>query len=308
MIREFEATKLDDIDPLINRFMEQTEEGAVPPNFGEQIKTAVSKDRACLYGNYDENGSLRGIGLFGKVSSRISFVFADGNQKIEQKLVSTLFDRFSTERWFITTGGPWIDEAMSQHIVKIGFDRHDREHMTLARAEIQKLPEPELPPDMVFEAYTESHRDEIADLVFIGNDGHVDQDVFPDFFGTLEDTKRLLENIENNRYGDYKEQSSWILRHNGIAIGTCFMTIRTGHHGYIPDIVIEPSYRGKGLGKAILVYSMKRQAENEASMDKINLDVTLSNNAYHLYESLGFKTVREYTIYTWKKQVKPEKN
>ena len=38
MIREFEQSKLDDIDPLINRFMEQTEEGAVPPDFGEQVK------------------------------------------------------------------------------------------------------------------------------------------------------------------------------------------------------------------------------------------------------------------------------
>jgi ribosomal protein S18 acetylase RimI-like enzyme len=301
MIREFEATKLDDIDPLITRFMEQSEEGAVPPNFSEQIKDAVSKDRACLYGDYDENGSLRGIGLFGKVSSRISFVFADGNQKMEQKLVSTLFDRFSSERSFITTGGPWIDDAMSQYIVKIGFERHDREHMTLARTEIEKLPEPELPADIVFDAYTESHRDEIAALVYRGNEDHVDQNVFPDFFGTPEDCKRLLENIENHRYGDYKEQSSWILRHDGVAIGVCFMTIRNGEMGYIPDIVIEPSYRGRGLGKAILVYSMKRQAENETSMDKINLDVTLSNNAYYLYQSLGFHTIREYTLYTWRK-------
>lgn len=301
MIREFEATKLDDIDPIITRFIEQAEENTVPPDFGEQVKTAVSKDRACLYGEYDENDSLRGIGLFGKVSSRISFVFADGNQKIEQKLVSRLFDIFSKERSFITTGGAWIDDAMSQHILKIGFDRHDREHMTLARVEIEKLPEPELPADMVFEVYTESHRDEIADLVFRGNEGHVDQDVFPDFFGTPKDCKRLLENIENNRYGDYKEQSSWILRHDDTAIGVCLMTIRGGETGYIPDIVIEPSYRGRGLGKAILVYSMKRQAESEASMDKINLDVTLSNNAYYLYQSLGFQTIREYTMYTWRK-------
>ena len=293
MIREFEQSKLDDIDPLINRFMEQTEEGAVPPDFGEQVKKAVSGDRACLFGNYDEDGSLLGIGLFGKVSSVISFVYADGNQEIQQKLVSTMFDRFSSERSFITTGGPWVDDAMSEHIVDIGFSKHDRQHMTLARSEIEQLAEPEIPADMSFEVYTESHRDEISDLVFRGNDGHVDQDVFPDFFGSLEDSRRLLENIESNRYGEYKEKSSWILRQDDVAIGVCFMTIRNGDTGYIPDIVIEPALRGRGLGKAILVYSMKRQAESEASLVKTNLDVTLSNNAYYLYQSLGYEVHME---------------
>ena len=301
MIREFEPTKLDEIDPIIERLIEQTEESQIPPNFLEQIKTAVSKDRGCIYGDYDEDGALRGIGFFGKVSSRISFVFADGNREIEQNLVSTLFERFSKERSFITTGGPWVDDVMSQYIRKIGFSKHDRQHMTLAKPEIERLSEPEFPADMSIEVYIESHRDEISELVFRGNDSHVDQDVFPDFFATPEDCKRLLENIENNRYGDYKKQSSWILRQDDVAIGACFMTIRNGDTGYIPDIVIEPELRGRGLGKALLIHSMKRQSENEESLEKIDLDVTLSNNAYYLYESLGFKTVREYSIYTWRK-------
>ena len=192
-------------------------------------------------------------------------------------------------------------KSVQNHILEIGFTKHDREHRTLPRADIDALAEPVLPSDMYLEPYTEAHRDEISELVFVGNDGHVDQDVFPDFFGTPENCKRLLENIENNNYGEYKESSSWILRQGGVAIGACFMTIRNGDTGYIPDIVIEPAFRRKGLGKAILIHSLKRQAESEQGLAQTNLDVTNSNTAYQLYESLGFQTVREYTMYTWKK-------
>ena len=113
--------------------------------------------------------------------------------------------------------------------------------------------------------------------------------------------QRSATGIEANRYGDYKEGQSWLLTSEGTNIGACFMTIRQGEAGYIPDICVEPEFRGKGLGKALLVHSMKRQLEAEGDLTKVDLDVTLSNNARFLYQSLGFETVREYSMYSWKK-------
>jgi len=173
--------------------------------------------------------------------------------------------------------------------------------MTMPRIDVEVLEEPSLPEGMKFNNYSSEMKDETADLMFKGNDGHVDQNVFPDFFGSPEDCQRFIENIEANRYGEYKESSSCILSENGKVIGVCFMTVRNGDTGYIPDIVIDPAYRGRGLGKAIQVHSMKRQIESEPSMIKMDLDVTLANDARFLYDSLGFESVREYTIYTWKK-------
>jgi ribosomal protein S18 acetylase RimI-like enzyme len=301
MIRELESTQLDDIDPIIDRFREQSAEGAIPDNFEEQLKDAVIKDRGCLYGCFAEDGSILGIGFFGKGGSRIPFVYADGNLDLEKELVNTLFDRFSKESSFLVTGGPWISDTMSQHILDIGFMKFNRAYMTLPRTNLEALQEPTLPEGMKFDVYTSEMKDETTDLMFKGNNGHVDQNVFPDFFGSPEDCQRLIENIEAGRYGEYKESSSWILSENGKVIGVCFMTIRNGDTGYIPDIVIDPAYRGRGLGKAIQVHSMKRQIESESSLVKVDLDVTLTNNARFLYDSLGFESVREYTIYTWQK-------
>jgi GNAT superfamily N-acetyltransferase len=244
---------------------------------------------------------LRGLGLFGKVSSRISFVFADGDNEIEKGIIAFLFDRFSSELSFIVTGGPWLTESLVRSILDLGFTKHERAYRTLDRTGVEGFSEPVLPEGMNFRIYTESDRGEISDLVFRCTDGHVDQDVFPEFFGTPETCVKLLENIETSVYGVYTEGQSWILSDDDRNIGACFMTCRNGDTGYIPDIVLEHEYRGKGLGKAMLVHSMKRQLESDAKITKVDLDVTLANNARHLYESLGFKDVREYTMYTWKK-------
>ncbi len=301
MIHEINPDKVDEIKPMIDLFRERSDEGVVPEDFHNQIKDSVSNNRASAFGNFTEDGVLNGIGLFGKVSHRISFVFADGNLEIETKIVSVLLDKFSKEYQFITTGGPWISDMLSEHIIEIGFTKHDRSYMTLPRNEVESLPEPALPDGMRFEPFSSSSRDEIAELMFKCNDGHVDQDVFPDFFGTPESCGRLIENIEANRYGVYTEGLSWILHNGAAAIGACFMTCRNGDTSYIPDIVIDHGYRGKGLGKAILVHSMKRQLESDSAIVKVDLDVTLSNNARYLYESLGFKDVREHSMYIWKR-------
>lgn len=301
MIREIKKDHLDGIDSVINRYRELRNDDSIPENFEEQLKAAVASDRACIYGGYLEDGILEGIAFFVKASKRINFVFADCNIDIERRLFSALFERFKNDYSHITTGGRWISKELSEHIVEIGFAKYDRMSMTLSKRSIENLAESELSKEMSFEPYSPNLRDEISHLVFEGTNGHVDQNVFPDFFSSVEDCKRLLENIESNRFGDYRESSSWILYNNGIAIGVCFMTIRNGDTGYIPDIVVKDEFRGKGLGKAILVQSMKRLIESEPALTKVDLDVTLSNNAKYLYISLGFEKVLEHSTYTWKK-------
>ena len=299
MIREITPEEIEDIRPIFNRIREKLSD--IPENFLDRIKESVSTDKASLYANYDDGGSVNGVALFGKVSSRFSIIFADGNLELEKDLASVLFDRFSKERDYIVTGGPWLSKSLADHLISIGFTKYERAYMTLARANIEALPNPEIPDGLWFETYLESSRKEVSNLVFTCNDGHVDQDVFPEFFGSREACKQLLENIEANRYGDYKEGQSWLLFSEGANIGACFMTIRNGTAGYIPDICVNPEFRGKGLGKALLVHSMKHQLKVEGDLTQVDLDVTLSNNAKFLYKSLGFDTVREYSMYTWKK-------
>ena len=298
MIRKIKDDELDVIDPIITKFGQESD--SVPPNFAETVKTSVKDGKAFLYGAFTDNNNLNGIGLFGNVSKRLSFVYASGNVDLEIELIDTIFNTHSSDCQYIHAGGPSVTEAISHHLVELGFRKLDRAYQTLDRKSIETITSPELPDGMKFEVYDNSEIDELSQIVFKSNDGHIDQIVFPNFFGTIENCKTLIENIENNVYGEYKKPYSWLLKENGKLIGACLLTIRNkGDTGYIPDIVIDPDYRGKGLGKAILVHSMKELLLGEPDIVKIDLDVTLENNATFLYNSLGYETIREYSMYTW---------
>jgi N-acetylglutamate synthase-like GNAT family acetyltransferase len=300
MIKEIPADMLDTIDPLINRFLEKSAEGQAPPNFLDLVKTSVSEGKAFLYGAYSDDDLLQGIGIFGNVSKRLSFVYASGNVDLEIELIDSIFNNHSSDCPYIHAGGPSVTEAISHHLIQIGFRKLDRAYMTLSRKSIEDIDNPELSDGMKYEVYDNSQIDELSKVVFISNEGNIDQIVFPNFFGTIKDCKTLIENIENNVYGEYKKPYSWLLIEENRIIGACLMTIRNkGDTGYIPDIVIDPNYRGKGLGKMLLIHSMKKIIVGEPDIVKVDLDVTLENDARFLYNSLGFKKLREYSMYTW---------
>ncbi|MGY5859983.1 MAG: GNAT family N-acetyltransferase [Candidatus Thorarchaeota archaeon] len=299
MIRKIKDDELELIDPLISKFGQESDSN-VPPNFIESVKTSVKEGKAFVYGAFADNNNLNGFGMFGNVSKRLSFVYAGGNSEIENELINTIFKKHSSDNPYIHAGGPSVTEAISKHLVSIGFRKLDRAYMTLDRKSGEALEIPDIPEEMELEVYNDAHIDELAEAMFKGNDGHIDQIVFPNFFSTVESCKQLIENIENNVYGEYKEAYSWLIRENGKLIGACLMTIRNkGDTGYIPDIVIDPDYRGRGLGKALLIHSMKEIFDVEPDIVKIDLDVTLENNARFLYKSVGYETIREYSMYTW---------
>ncbi|MFX0107582.1 MAG: GNAT family N-acetyltransferase, partial [Candidatus Hodarchaeota archaeon] len=64
-------------------------------------------------------------------------------------------------------------------------------------------------------------------------------------------------------------------------------------------ICVDKRYRKRGLGRNLLLFSLKEAVMSVASIERIVLDVTLSNPARRLYQSLGFEDVREFTIFTW---------
>ncbi len=170
--------------------------------------------------------------------------------------------------------------------------------MTLEREEIEKLDSPVLPNGYSFSSYTSEMREEVADLIFKSNEDNIDIHVFPEFFGTIENTVKLLEDIEKSVYGKYKNPQSKIIMKDNECVGICFMSLTADDTGYIPEIAIQPSHRRLGLGRAILVHSLKEQARVEEGLVKIDLDVTLANHALNLYQSVGFKETQTYSMYS----------
>jgi len=304
MIRQVSIDDFEEIESLLDDFVNTREPGFFqqPVPFQEQIKNALSTDRVGIFAEYDGSTPL-GFVILGLVSSNINTLYVDAKVKniaeIERNLFDHGFEYLSERADSVKIGGRNLGTTLDEYYETKGFRKFDRKHMTISRETIESLESPTLPLEYQFNDYTPHLREQVADIVHRSNQENIDTLVFPEFFGSLENATRLLENTEQNRYGKYKEPHSKILINKGDIIGACFLTLMTDDTGYIPDICLLQEYRGKGIGKALLVHSMKEMTRLEEGLEKINLDVTIDNPARYLYESLGYEDVRHYSMYSW---------
>jgi len=120
MIRQIKEDEVDLIDPIMTKFGQETD-SSVPPNFVEWIKSSLKEGKASVYGAFADNNNLNGIGMFGNVSKRLSFVYAVRDTELEIQLVHTFFYNHSTDCPKVGTSGPWMTEVISNHLFELGF-------------------------------------------------------------------------------------------------------------------------------------------------------------------------------------------
>ncbi|MFB5192162.1 GNAT family N-acetyltransferase [Alicyclobacillus fastidiosus] len=66
--------------------------------------------------------------------------------------------------------------------------------------------------------------------------------------------------------------------------------LKTAHKGNIYGMYIEPQFRGRGLGKALLLALIERATKEYEGLEQIHLTVVSNNDlAKRLYASLGFE-------------------
>ncbi len=81
--------------------------------------------------------------------------------------------------------------------------------------------------------------------------------------------------------------------HNEKVVGYVIGTLRWDIVGHIINIAVHPDFRGRGIGKALMIEVMKELRRKGAKI--FRLEVRVSNVvAQKLYESLGFR--KSYTI------------
>jgi ribosomal protein S18 acetylase RimI-like enzyme len=114
------------------------------------------------------------------------------------------------------------------------------------------------------------------------------------------DTQRK-ENFEKffDKSRPRSEEASILVRKGQRIIGYNQVII-TEEGGFFNGIGIHPDFRRKGLGKMMILTSMKRAAENGVS--KLILEVDIENKvAIDLYEKVGFKQTKGSISHVWKR-------
>lgn len=117
----------------------------------------------------------------------------------------------------------------------------------------------------------------------------------------LDDVAATQTDIESALFGPSPRVFCDIGEWDGAAAGFAlwfynFSTFRGRHGIYLEDLFVRPAFRGKGIGKALLVNLAKRAvAENCARVEWSVLD--WNEPSIKFYESLGAIAMEEWSIF-----------
>lgn len=67
--------------------------------------------------------------------------------------------------------------------------------------------------------------------------------------------------------------------------------------GYTEEIAVRAPWRRRGIGKALLIRSLKMFRDMGFDSTILAVDPNNLDHAQHLYASLGYKTIQRSTVY-----------
>jgi ribosomal protein S18 acetylase RimI-like enzyme len=152
-------------------------------------------------------------------------------------------------------------------------------------------PPAELSPGFYWLPWAESLLDVHAEVKFLAFRGEMDARVFP----SLADRAgcRELMTAIRDRVG-FCAAATWLVAGREGCVGTVQGIIDEQGHGGIQNLGVMSAYRGKGLGKALLLKALAGFVA--AGLRRAFLEVTARNEpAVRMYRQLGFRSYK--TIY-----------
>ncbi|GAC1627039.1 MAG: hypothetical protein PVS2B2_15960 [Candidatus Acidiferrum sp.] len=191
-------------------------------------------------------------------------------------------------------GGP-VDEPLREQ----GFQLHGRQFMQL---DLQKRlhAETETANGMRLDRWHDRYFESCAKLIYLAYANHVDGEI-NDQYRTRTGALKFLKNIILlPGCGQFVPGASFVLRQPGgddlvAAVLTSEVSPGVAH---TTQICVLPGFQGSGLGRMLMQTSA--EALRALKFRELTLTVTSENcAAVHLYERLGFRTIKTFTAGVW---------
>lgn len=191
-------------------------------------------------------------------------------------------------------GGP-VDDALRDQ----GFRLHRRQFMMLDLAKQQEHA-PGLNPGFRLDRWNDRYFDPCAKLIYLAYANHIDGDI-NDQYRTRQGALKFLKNIILlPGCGQFVPSASFVLRHPGSddLAGAVLTSEVSAGVGHTTQICVQPGFQGHGLGRMLM--DMAADALRNLQFKELTLTVTSENKtAVHLYERLGFTTIKSFTAGVW---------
>jgi mycothiol synthase len=126
-------------------------------------------------------------------------------------------------------------------------------------------------------------------------------EIFADHWG--EEPYTLADERHRSHGPSFRPQNNLLaIDTKGAIVGFCLLDPQAGGaDGAMParidDLGVRPAYRGQGIGRALLLASMKRLGEGGAGAVGLFVDAASPYPSVHLYESVGFVAQDHVTVF-----------
>jgi ribosomal protein S18 acetylase RimI-like enzyme len=195
---------------------------------------------------------------------------------------------------FVSIDAPWLAPVFERE----GFRTYWREFL---RCELRQARRPVQAPAMVsLEPWREAHLHEAAAILQAAYDAGVEAEIDAQY-RTVDGCRVMLDNMLNQgSCGMLVSEASAIARQRGRGIGFVVVTEVAPRQGHLTQVAVLPESQRRGVGRALLDYSLWRLAE--CRFDTLSLIVSRSNDrARELYQATGFQSVLAFPVGIWER-------
>jgi len=194
-------------------------------------------------------------------------------------------------------GGP-LDGALREQ----GFRLYTRQFMLLDVAK-KFAAAPSINSGLRLDRWHDRYMESCARLIYLAYANHIDGDI-NDQYRSRHGALKFLKNIVLlPGCGQFIPGASFVLRHPGSEelVGAVLTSEVAPGVGHTTQLCVQPGFQGHGLGRVLMRASA--EALREAKFQELTLTVTSENRgAVHLYERLGFSTIKSFTAGVWPRQ------
>jgi ribosomal protein S18 acetylase RimI-like enzyme len=191
-------------------------------------------------------------------------------------------------------GGP-VEAALKDQ----GFRLYTRKFMLL---DLRKKTEhvPGINSGLRLDRWHDRFFESCAKLIYLAYANHVDGDI-NDQYRSRHGALKFLKNIVLlPGCGQFQPAASFVLRHPGSddLVGAVLTSEVAPGVGHTTQLCVQPGFQGHGLGRILMQTSA--EALRALKYNELTLTVTSENHtALHLYERLGFSTIKSFTAGVW---------
>jgi len=146
-----------------------------------------------------------------------------------------------------------------------------------------EVPPPVWPDGVAVRTFREEDAPEVKDLLDLAY-----KDEFHHHPMSFENWRRFM--LEDPMF----DADAWFL---AVAGGKIVGAALNWDEGYVKDLVVHPDWRGRGLGKALMLQTFAEFSRRDLPRVTLKTDSNNPTDAWRLYERLGMKTERTYEVF-----------